>query len=105
LAKVSQVGEWRKIGGLPGALKPYLEELDQFILENGVTDGIIALLELPPFQYYTGVFYKIIGEQSIYARGGSYQIGEIKGVGFAIYTDYILEGKERENFQSVEERQ
>ena len=102
LASLSQIGEWRGISGLPSQLKPYLEELDTFMVESGVTDGIIALLELPPFQYYTGVFYKIIGEQALFARGGSYRVGEVEGVGFSIYTDQILEGKERENFQFSE---
>ena len=41
--------------------------------------------------YYDELFFRMIDGNEVYARGGRYKSDEISSVGFAIYTDTLVE--------------
>jgi len=43
--------------------------------------------------YYDELFFRVIKDNEVYARGGRYKNEETTSVGFAIYTDTIIEEK------------
>jgi histidyl-tRNA synthetase len=70
----------------PKEIRPFLEEIKE--LANDKT--IVAPLYVTNLRYYTGVFYRFIKENSVYAKGGEYQVEGIRSVGFSIYTDNLI---------------
>jgi hypothetical protein len=43
--------------------------------------------------YYDELFFRVIDKNEVYARGGRYKNSELSSVGFAIYTDVLIETK------------
>ncbi|MEO1941843.1 MAG: ATP phosphoribosyltransferase regulatory subunit [Campylobacterales bacterium] len=93
LAKISEISQLEKLEQFPAPLRAPLEELREIgeqVARWGV-EPLLALVELPPFPYYRGIFFKFIANQFLIARGGRYQVKEVESVGFSIYTDQLLE--------------
>jgi histidyl-tRNA synthetase len=70
----------------PKEIQGYLKEIKELSDEN----TIIAPLYVTNLRYYTGIFYRFIKENSIYAKGGEYKVEGIRSVGFSIYTDNLI---------------
>ncbi|MEO1927068.1 MAG: ATP phosphoribosyltransferase regulatory subunit [Nautiliaceae bacterium] len=72
----------------PDEIKKYLEEIKKVAWD--VENAIIAPLYVANLRYYTGVFYRFIKGNVVYAKGGEYIVEDEKSVGFSIYTDNLL---------------
>ena len=54
---------------------------------------VIAPLFFAQMNYYDGIFFRFIENNSILGMGGCYNYKDIKATGFALYTDKIIEEK------------
>ncbi len=70
----------------PSEIREYLKEM----LEFSEFNPIFEPLYVANLRYYNGVFYRIINNNDIIAKGGSYIVDNVKSVGFSIYTDNLL---------------
>ncbi len=52
---------------------------------------VIAPLYYAKMLYYDELFFRVIEENEVYAMGGRYKDEETVSVGFAIYTDALIE--------------
>ena len=74
------------INEFPSEIREYLKEMLKFSEFNPIYEP----LYVANLRYYDGVFYRIINNNDIIAKGGSYIVENIKSVGFSIYTDNLL---------------
>ena len=74
------------INEFPAEIREYLEEMLEFSKFNPIFEP----LYVANLRYYDGVFYRIINNNDIIAKGGSYIVDDVKSVGFSIYTDNLL---------------
>ncbi len=72
----------------PDEIAEYLKEI-KYIAEH-FESAIISPLYMPELRYYTGVFYRFLKENTVYAQGGEYIVEGERSVGFSIYTDNLL---------------
>ncbi|NPA11503.1 MAG: ATP phosphoribosyltransferase regulatory subunit [Epsilonproteobacteria bacterium] len=70
----------------PREIREYLKEM----VDVSKNRAILAPLMVANLRYYTGVFYKIINNNDLIAKGGIYEVEGVKSSGFAIYTDNLL---------------
>jgi len=73
----------------------YPEEIQKALIELKEIaqihkNAIIAPLYVANLRYYTGVFYRFIKGNVIFAKGGIYEVEGERSVGFSIYTDNLL---------------
>ncbi len=73
----------------PKEIRNYLTGLLE-IAQSIDYEVIFAPLYVANLRYYNGVFYRIINNNEIIAKGGEYKVEGIKSVGFSIYTDNLL---------------
>lgn len=81
-------------------LKKELEKLLETAKELDYKNMVIAPLYYGSLKYYRGIYYRVIHENLVLTKGGSYQLTlkkdgscedeEIKSLGFAFYTDKLL---------------
>jgi histidyl-tRNA synthetase len=86
LVKVHSKEDLRDLSIYPQEIRLYLEELRDLANENSV----IAPLYVTETRYYTGIFYRFIKGNSVYAKGGEYKVEGVKSVGFSIYIDNLI---------------
>lgn len=55
------------------------------------TNLVIAHLYYAKMLYYDELFFRVIEKNEVYAMGGRYKDEETVSVGFAIYTDALVE--------------
>jgi len=75
----------------PESIKKELKKLKN--LAEGITydNLVIAPMYYAKMLYYHELFFRIIENNEVYARGGEYKVDEQTSVGFAIYTDELIE--------------
>ncbi len=80
----------------PKAIAVELEKLQKISNKVAYENVVIAPMYYAKMLYYHELFYRVIHNNSVYARGGEYQVDDQTSVGFAIYTDELIEkiGKE-----------
>jgi len=52
---------------------------------------VVAPMYYAQMLYYDELFFRMIKGNEVYARGGRYNNEEVTSVGFAIYTDTLVE--------------
>jgi histidyl-tRNA synthetase len=72
----------------PNEIAGYLKELKE--VASHFENAIIAPLYVANLRYYTGVFYRFLKNNTVYAKGGEYVVEGERSVGFSIYTDNLL---------------
>jgi len=87
----SQVDELLKI--VPDALKIELKKMKDMCQESGCKNSVLAPMYYAKMLYYDELFFRVIKDNEVYARGGRYINDDVSSVGFAIYTDTIIENK------------
>ena len=75
----------------PEAIKKELEKLKNLAEGIGYDNLVIAPMYYAKMLYYHELFFRIIENNEVYARGGEYKVDEQTSVGFAIYTDELIE--------------
>ena len=87
----SQVDELLEI--VPDELKVELVKMKELCAESGCNNSVLAPMYYAKMLYYDELFFRVIADNEVYARGGRYKNDDVSSVGFAIYTDTIIEEK------------
>lgn len=91
LQHVEQVDELLEI--VPDILKSELIKMKELCSNSACNNGVLAPMYYAKMLYYDELFFRIIKDNEVYARGGRYKNEDTTSVGFAIYTDTIIEEK------------
>ncbi len=91
LQHVEQVDELLEI--VPDVLKPELIKMKELCSDSACHNGVLAPMYYAKMLYYDELFFRVIKGNEVYARGGRYKNEDTTSVGFAIYTDTIIEEK------------
>ncbi len=76
---------------VPEMIKDELKRM-KVLAENIEYDNlVIAPLYYAKMLYYDELYFRMIEKNDVYARGGRYVNDEVTSVGFALYTDKIIE--------------
>jgi len=89
LQNVEQIDE--VIAIVPDEIKVELEKIKELCDELSYKNVVIAPMYYAKMLYYDELFFRVIKENEIYARGGRYHNDDVTSVGFAIYTDTLVE--------------
>lgn len=75
----------------PEAIGAELLKIKELCEETAYGNTVIAPLYYAKMLYYDELYFRVIEGNETYARGGRYHDDEITSVGFAIYTDALVE--------------
>lgn len=89
LQYVEQIDEVIAIA--PDSIKVELEKMKELCQEKKCKKSVLAPMYYAKMLYYDELFFRMIKDNEVYARGGRYKSEEITSVGFAIYTDALCE--------------
>jgi histidyl-tRNA synthetase len=89
LHDIEQIDE--VIAIVPDEIKVELEKIKELCSEISYTNVVIAPMYYAAMLYYDELFFRVIHKNEIYARGGRYHNDDVTSVGFAIYTDTLVE--------------
>jgi len=76
---------------VPDEIKEELLKMKEMCGKIGYKNKVIAPLYYAKMLYYDELFFRVIEGNEIYARGGRYVNEDVTSVGFAIYTDTLIE--------------
>lgn len=91
LQHVEQIDELLMIA--PEAIKVELLKMKELSSEIGCKKSVLAPMYYADMLYYDELFFRVIDKNQVYAQGGRYKNSELSSVGFAIYTDILIETK------------
>ena len=89
LHDIKQIDE--VIAIVPDEIKVELEKIKELCSEISYKNVVIAPMYYAKMLYYDELFFRVIQDNEIYARGGRYHNDDVTSVGFAIYTDTLVE--------------
>jgi len=89
LQYVEQIDEVIKLA--PDSIKVELTKMKELCSEISYTKAVLAPIYYAKMLYYDELFFRVIENNEVYARGGRYKNSELTSVGFAIYTDALCE--------------
>ena len=76
---------------VPDEIKEELLKMKEICGKIAYKNKVIAPLYYAKMLYYDELFFRVIEGNEIYARGGRYENDNVTSVGFAIYTDTLIE--------------
>jgi len=76
---------------VPEALQDELLKIKELCLSVPYANTVVAPLYYAKMLYYDELYFRVIEGNEVYASGGRYQNEDVTSVGFAIYTDALLE--------------
>ena len=91
LQHIEQVDELLEI--VPTEIKTELLKMKELCEKTTCKNSVLAPIYYAKMLYYDELFFRVIKDNEVYARGGRYKNDELTSVGFAIYTDEIIEDK------------
>ena len=91
LQHIEQVDELLEI--VPTEIKTELLKMKELCEKTTCKNSVLAPIYYAKMLYYDELFFRVIKGNEVYARGGRYKNDELTSVGFAIYTDEIIEDK------------
>ena len=92
LVRVKTINDLENIiSEVPTSIKDELVSLVTIAKEVKTKDIIVSPLYYSVMKYYEGICYKIIYNNLTLSCGGSYKSNDINSLGFALYTDNLLE--------------
>ena len=91
LQHVEQIDELLEI--VPQEIKTELLKMKELCGEIECKKSVLAPMYYAKMLYYDELFFRAISGNEVFARGGRYKNNEVSSVGFAIYTDTIIEEK------------
>ena len=89
LQYIEQIDELIEIA--PEAIKNELAKMKELCSEMTCENTVLAPMYYAKMLYYDELFFRVIQENEVYARGGRYKNADLTSVGFAIYTDALCE--------------
>jgi len=91
LQHIEQIDEIIEI--VPDEIKIELLKMKELCDDTSCKNSVLAPIYYAKMLYYDELFFRVIKDNEVYARGGRYKNNELTSVGFAIYTDEIIEDK------------
>ena len=91
LQHVEQIDELLEI--VPESIKTELLKMKSLCSEIKCDKSVLAPMYYAKMLYYDELFFRSILGNEVFARGGRYKNEDTASVGFAIYTDIIIEEK------------
>jgi ATP phosphoribosyltransferase regulatory subunit HisZ len=91
LQYIEQIDEILEIA--PQQIKDELIKMKDICENSNSKKSVLAPMYYAKMLYYDELFFRVIKDNEVYARGGRYNNDELTSVGFAIYTDEIIESK------------
>ncbi len=82
------------LDSVPTDIKEELLKIKELCKNVDYDNTTIAPLYYAKMLYYDEIYFRIIDKNETFARGGRYKHEETTSVGFAIYTDTLVENKE-----------
>lgn len=79
------------IAMVPASIKEELERIKALAENVDYDNVVIAPLYYAKMLYYDELYFRMIEKNDVFARGGRYVNDEVASVGFALYTDKIIE--------------
>ncbi len=76
---------------VPDIIKLELERIKVLAQDIEYDNFVIAPLYYAKMLYYDELYFRMIEKNDVFARGGRYVNDEVTSVGFALYTDKIIE--------------
>ncbi len=89
LQHIEQVDEILEI--VPDEIKTELLKMKDLCEQTSCIKSVLAPIYYAKMLYYDELFFRVIKDNEVFARGGRYKNDELTSVGFAIYTDEIIE--------------
>ncbi len=82
---------------VPLEIKEELQKIKALVESISYKNVVIAPIYYAKMLYYHELFFRVIENNEVYARGGEYKVNDETSVGFAIYTDELIEkiGKDK----------
>jgi len=91
LQHVEQIDELIEI--VPESIKAELLKMKALCSEIKCDKSVLAPMYYAKMLYYDELFFRVIEKNEVFARGGRYENNDVSSVGFAIYTDTIIDEK------------
>lgn len=76
---------------VPESIREELQKMKELCAKIAYAHVVVAPLYYAKMLYYDELYFRMIDKNEIYARGGRYSNEEMKSVGFAVYTDTLVE--------------
>ncbi len=89
LQYVEQIDEVMAIA--PEQIVAELQKMKDLCSEMSCENTVLAPMYYAKMLYYDELFFRVIQDNEVYARGGRYRNNDLTSVGFAIYTDALCE--------------
>jgi len=75
----------------PESIVAELRKMKDLCSEMSCENTVLAPMYYAKMLYYDELFFRVIQDNEVYARGGRYRNNDLTSVGFAIYTDAVCE--------------
>jgi len=89
LQHVEQIEEVMDIA--PASIVAELQKMKELCSEMECDNTVLAPMYYAKMLYYDELFFRVIQDNEVFARGGRYKNEDLTSVGFAIYTDALCE--------------
>ncbi len=89
LQHVEQIDEVMAIA--PASIVEELQKMKDLCSEMECENTVLAPMYYAKMLYYDELFFRVIQDNEVFARGGRYKNEDLTSVGFAIYTDAVCE--------------
>ena len=89
LQYIEQIDEVMEIA--PEAIKNELAKMKELCSDMTCENTVLAPMYYAKMLYYDELFFRVIQDNEVFARGGRYKNADLTSVGFAIYTDALCE--------------
>ncbi len=80
---------------VPAQIRAELEKMKSLCGAISCNNSVLAPMYYAKMLYYDELFFRVIDKNEVFARGGRYKNSELSSVGFAIYTDVLIETKSK----------
>ncbi len=89
LQKVDQIASI--IDDVPNDIKIELQKIEELCSKIDYSEMVVAPLYYSKMRYYDNLFFRYINNNATLGTGGNYNYEDRNSVGFALYTDKIIE--------------
>ena len=97
LVNIETVQDLNDLSIYPDDIKAELEKIKNVAQKIDLDNILISPLYYAPMRYYNSLVFRSFEGNNLFATGGVYNIDDVKGGGFAIYTDAIIAKKMQRN--------
>lgn len=92
LSRITSLSDLKNIkNNIPNELKDPLEKMEDLSCNSTHKNIKLAPLYYSKMRYYDSLFFRFLGENSIFCSGGDYEIDSLKSSGFAIMSDQVIQ--------------